>query len=361
MDKIFRWASWAGVILAVLLILVPGTGEAARHNRMNELNYFQTTELTIDGRQAFRIEIGMERAPAKYTASVSAPDRQITVDLQNMKRGELHQDIRLHSKLADSLHIRQSRESAVQVQVHALQSVDAADFRVYTAERDRRARKPYRLVIDLLEPQTDHGGSWKELSGRAVVIDPGHGGSDSGAIGSTGVMEKEVTLSVSKKIRELLERSGARVRMTRLTDVDVYAPNDTAKEELQARCDVVNQLPGAEAFVSVHCNSFSNPAAHGMETYYYAPSAGGRRLAARLNEELARAGGLYNRGVKQAEFYVLKHNRVPASLIEIGFISNEREEAMLRDESYQWKIAGAAVRALARYFSEGSSRTENMR
>lgn len=110
MDKIFRWASWAGVILAVLLILVPGTGEAARHNRMNELNYFQTTGLTIDGRQAFRIEIGMERAPAKYTASVSAPDRQITVDLQNMKRGELHQDIRLHSKLADSLHIRQSRD-----------------------------------------------------------------------------------------------------------------------------------------------------------------------------------------------------------------------------------------------------------
>ncbi len=88
-----------------------------------------------------------------------------------------------------------------------------------------------------------------------------------------------------------------------------------------------------------------------METYYYASSSRGKRLAALLNEELEKAGGLLNRGVKTANFYVLKHTNVPASLIELGFISNYREERMLNTDSYQQKLAGAVARAIARFFN----------
>jgi N-acetylmuramoyl-L-alanine amidase len=88
-----------------------------------------------------------------------------------------------------------------------------------------------------------------------------------------------------------------------------------------------------------------------METYYYAPSDQGQRLAALLNEEVEKAGGLLNRGVKTANFYVIKHTNVPASLIELGFVTNEREEQLLNSESYQTTLAEAIARAIARYFS----------
>ena len=139
--------------------------------------------------------------------------------------------------------------------------------------------------------------------------------------------------------------------MTRKTDIDVYAPNDTATEELQARCNVANYAPGAQLFVSIHCNAFSNPSAGGMESYYYEPSADGARLAQLLNEELEKAGGLLNRGVKTANFYVIKHTNVPASLVELGFITNNWEEQLLNSEDYQNKLAAAIVRAIARYFN----------
>ena len=234
-----------------------------------------------------------------------------------------------------------------------LAEADKDNYRVYTAEPDRQSHKPYRLVIDLLVPQTQGGSvlSIAGLTGHAIVLDPGHGGSDSGAVGPTGVMEKTVTLAVAKKVQDILEKSGARTIMTRTTDVDVYAPNDTAAQELQARCNVANFTPGAELFVSIHCNAFSNPAAGGMETYYYAPSDQGQRLAALLNEEVEKAGGLLNRGVKTANFYVIKHTNVPASLIELGFVTNEREEQLLNSESYQTTLAEAIARAIARYFS----------
>ncbi len=188
------------------------------------------------------------------------------------------------------------------------------------------------------------------IKGKTIVIDPGHGGSDSGAVGPTGVKEKDVALAVSKKVESLLASSGARVIMTRSRDVDVYAPNATDKQELQARCNVGNRDPRAALFVSIHCNAFSNPAANGMETYYCAGSQKGYEAANFINEELAKAGGLFNRGVKTANYYVLRHTSMPATLLELGFVTNYREEKLLRSDAYQTKLANAIVRGIARYF-----------
>ena len=87
-----------------------------------------------------------------------------------------------------------------------------------------------------------------------------------------------------------------------------------------------------------------------METYYCAGSAKGQEFASLLNEELAKAGGLFNRGVKTANYYVLRHTNMPASLIELGFVTNYNEEKLLRSDAYQNKLAGAIVKGIARYF-----------
>ena len=353
MKHIFHWAGLASIVLACLLLVLPGATEAARHTPVHELNYFQTSKVKVDGRDALRIEIGMDRRNLEYSVSSRTYlNRQLIVDMDNTTPGELRKDISLDSKLARSVKLSEMENRHTQVRVDLLSDVDTANYKVYTAEVDRQARKPYRLVIEIMEPQAAGTGTAKVpgLAGHSIVIDPGHGGSDSGAIGATGVMEKDVTLSVAKKVSSLLEQSGARVTMTRKTDVDVYAPNDSATEELQARCNVANYAPGAQLFVSIHCNAFSNSAANGMESYYYEPSANGARLAQLLNEELEKAGGLLNRGVKTANFYVIKHTNVPASLVELGFITNDREEQLLNSEDYQNKLAAAIVRAIARYF-----------
>ena len=140
--------------------------------------------------------------------------------------------------------------------------------------------------------------------------------------------------------------------MTRTEDVDVSHAGSSAPQELQARVDVSLAHPEAELFLSVHCNSFTNPDAHGMETYYYPKTDADERFAALLNEELAAAGGLHNRGVKYARFYVLRHTEIPASLVELGFLSNPDEEALLANADYQEKLAQALFHAIERYFGE---------
>ncbi len=88
-----------------------------------------------------------------------------------------------------------------------------------------------------------------------------------------------------------------------------------------------------------------------METYYYAGSPRGERLATLLNEELEKAGGLFNRGVKTANFYVIKHSSMPATLAELAFVTNPKEEQLLASPAYQMKLAEGIARAISRYFS----------
>lgn len=352
MNTLFRWASLAGAVLLAVLLLLPESTEAVRHVRNHELNYFQTTNVKVDGRDALRIEIGMDNDKLEYETSVKPyAKQQLIIDLQNTRPGKLRKSINLKSKLASKVRIAELQRNHTQIRIDFTNTADKENYRIYTAERDRKAKKPYRLVIDVLDNGAAGSSKVAGVAGRTVVLDAGHGGTDSGAIGPTGVMEKDVTLAVTKKVESILKSSGARVVMTRTRDVDVYGPNDTASQELQARCNVANYDPSSEVFVSIHCNSFSNPDAKGMETYYYAPSSRGKRLATLLNEELEKAGGLFNRGVKTANFYVMKHTNVPASLIELGFISNYREESLLNSDSYQQKIAEAVARAVARFFS----------
>ena len=190
------------------------------------------------------------------------------------------------------------------------------------------------------------------LQGKIIVIDPGHGGNDAGAIGPTGVMEKNVTLKVALELRKLLEAEGAQVIMTRDTDKTVSAKGAKASdiEELGARCDVANRN-NADIFISIHADSFTRPEARGTTGYYYGKSTGaGQRLADCIRRNLVEQLGTPSRGTQPCNFYVVKNTDMPATLIELGFISNKEEEKLLDSEDGVKRAAQGIFDGIEDYF-----------
>lgn len=255
---------------------------------------------------------------------------------------------------------------------------------------------PFRLVFDVHQPsQVPVQGTGPatpvppRLAGvRTIVLDPGHGGTETGAVGPSGVFEKDLTLTVARELEARLEsRLGLQVALTRNEDVTLPHDNRTA---------LANQNK-ADLFISIHLNSSLGAGAHGAETYFLsqqatdsraassaaqenadatAPDAAGpgaagqelqdlqlilwdlaqsyhlaesQRLANMIQAELNQALQLRDRGVKQAPFRVLKGAAMPAVLVELGFISNPDEEKKLQDPDYRAQLVDALTRAVARY------------
>lgn len=172
-----------------------------------------------------------------------------------------------------------------------------------------------------------------------VVLDPGHGGRDPGAVGIGGLQEKTIVLPVSLRVAELLRDAGVQVIMTR---------SDDRTLDLQPRVDIANQA-NATIFISIHANaiSLSRPEVNGVETYYYSDS--GRRLAQTIHAAMLAAAGMNDRGVRQARFYVLRHTAMPASLLEIGFVTGQNDAPLLRDPVWRENMAQAIARGILQY------------
>ena len=169
-----------------------------------------------------------------------------------------------------------------------------------------------------------------------VVVDAGHGGYDRGAKAVRGMDEKMLTLDVARRLKPQLEQRGYRVVMTRSTDV--FIP-------LGGRTGVSNAHPDA-AFVSIHFNWARRRSASGIETYYHDRRSA--PLAANILREISGCYGSHARGVKFARYYVLRHNERPATLLELGFISNPRENACLQDPAVRQRLAERIATGIAR-------------
>lgn len=212
-------------------------------------------------------------------------------------------------------------------------------------KKDKPADEPLKeLDTDLKEITA--------LSGKIITIDPGHGGNDAGAIGPTGVMEKTVTLNVALELRKLLEAEGATVIMTRDSDTTVSEKGAKASdiEELGARCDVGNRA-GADIFISIHADSFTRPEARGTTGYYYSKGSGaGQKLADCIRRNLVEQLGTPSRGTQPCNFYVVKNTDMPATLIELGFISNKDEEKLLGSPEGVRKAAQGILDGIEDYF-----------
>jgi len=169
---------------------------------------------------------------------------------------------------------------------------------------------------------------------KKSTIDPGHGGKDPGAIGPTGVHEEAINLAVAFKVSSIL-KSVAEVELTRYINT---ALADSLSADLAARAYQANAWP-ADVFVSIHCNSATDPSAHGTETHCYPGSSCGKSLAQMIQKRLVPALALTDRGVKESNFAVLRQSKMPAALVELSFISNPAEEKLLQSEEFQNKAA----------------------
>lgn len=164
-----------------------------------------------------------------------------------------------------------------------------------------------------------------------VFLDPGHGGKNPGALGN-GLREKDINLSVALKIGNILKNHGVNVGYSRTTDVFL---------ELADRASKANNF-GANLFVSIHCNAFSDTSAKGVETYSYPGSGTGAKLAKAIQDSII-ASGAYtaNRGTKTANFAVLRLTNMPAALVELAFITNSQDANILRNRQDDLALAVA--------------------
>jgi N-acetylmuramoyl-L-alanine amidase CwlD len=186
---------------------------------------------------------------------------------------------------------------------------------------------------------------------RLIVIDPGHGGSDTGAM-HNGLVEKYLTLDIANRLRAILVSRGWLVKMTRDRDVDVVAPNDDARTELQGRCDIANNA-GARLFVSIHINSFTSPVLSGTTTYYYKPND--VKFAAAVQRRLISLLGTKDDGVRRENFYVVRHTTMPAVLVEAAFLSNPQDAAKLKNPAFLQNVAEGIADGIADYAGSPTS------
>lgn len=185
-------------------------------------------------------------------------------------------------------------------------------------------------------PATDTGNSNGK---KVIVLDAGHGDHDSGAVGVTGKLEKDLNLSLILKVEALLKKvSGVKVVLTR--DDDTFVT-------LTDRAKIANEL-GADVFISIHANSASSSAS-GTETYYYKNQD--KALATIIHKHLVSATGFKDRKVKPGNLSVLRNTKMPASLLEIGFLSNKTEEAAMFEEDFQNRVAQGIVDGIKEYLN----------
>ncbi|MBH8566147.1 N-acetylmuramoyl-L-alanine amidase [Nostoc sp. CENA67] len=171
-----------------------------------------------------------------------------------------------------------------------------------------------------------------------VIIDPGHGGKDSGAIGIGGVREKDIILPIGARVAQILQQNGVQVVMTRSSDYFV---------SLQGRVAMAEKV-NADVFVSIHANSAGagRPDVSGLETYYYDSGLG---LARIVHRSILQSLNVRDRGVRRARFYVLRKSSMPSILVETGYLTGREDIAKLKTTTYQNQMAEAIARGVLQY------------
>ncbi|HWR43109.1 N-acetylmuramoyl-L-alanine amidase [Sporomusa sp.] len=185
------------------------------------------------------------------------------------------------------------------------------------------------------------------LRGKIIVVDPGHGGSNPGAV-ANDTREADNNLAVSLKLRDKLINAGAKVVMTRETDRTVAPEGSSLGQELAARVDIA-EANNADMFISVHSNSNPDPSIYGTMTFF--PDGKSSKLALEVQDNIIRETGAVDKGTSSATFYVLRNTTMPSILVEMGFVSNSSEARKLQDDSYRNKIAQGIFNGMVKYFN----------
>lgn len=203
----------------------------------------------------------------------------------------------------------------------------------------------------------DFKGVFSPSCGKTVIIDAGHGEPDGGALADDGTCEEKINLEISKKLSAILEEKCYNVIMTRETSEGIYSSGKSVKEkklsDMHNREKIMNSS-GADIFVSIHMNKFSDPKIFGAQVFYSAGNEDSKRLAESIQSELLGLDENNKRVAKEAEnsIYLMKKAKLPAVIAECGFLSNPNECKKLKTDEYKTEVANAIYRGIENYFGE---------
>jgi N-acetylmuramoyl-L-alanine amidase len=185
------------------------------------------------------------------------------------------------------------------------------------------------------------------LKDKVIVVDPGHGGSNPGAVGNN-TRESDNNLAVALKLRDKLVQAGAKVIMTRDTDRTVAPEGNSLEDELEARVTIAEKNH-ADIFISIHSNENSDSSVKGATTFYQ--NGKSSTLASEVENALVAETGATNQGTSPENFHVLRTSSMPSTLVEMGFVSNQEEAAQLNNDSYRNKLAQGIFTGIVNYFN----------
>ena len=377
------------LILLLLSFFLPQAA-AAKQATITDLRWTSRN----DGDPPF-VRIAMDLTKAVHAeAAIDEEGKNFEVILKNTDMGNAKSQYDMDNRAIDFATISEKDgDTYLDVALTKAQTMD--NIRVFALRPDAKLQKPHRLVVDIpiigakktytkpaaatpaattkktttkttsktstatsdkapaAQKVTVSADAKRVLKGKIICIDPGHGGTDVGAIGRLGgkeIYEKNITLSIALPLRDMLTSAGAKVVMTRSTDKDVYGPWADADPELQARCDVANEAH-ADAFISIHIDSFSNGSVDGTTAYYNAKSSKDLLLAQMMHQATMSGLAIPDRGVKSNDFYVNVNTTIPSVLMEMGFITNPHRLQMLTSTWGPKTIAKSLFNGLVNYFS----------
>jgi N-acetylmuramoyl-L-alanine amidase len=374
---------WCGVLwLLLACLLSAGLGHAAPASVIQDVRLrsdHRETRVIIEVDSVVPYEIG--RIVQPHSLFIHLPQTRLARDWER-------HSIQVHDGRLHTIRITQHQNEHVRITLD-LQS--DGDYLVYTL------LNPYRIVVDLHEgkvasgalrqsprPQSSPLATVPSTPARplTIVIDPGHGGKDPGAIGPGGLMEKTIVLQIAKELRQIIRATLPHARVILTRDTDKFIP-------LKRRAEIANQHE-AQLFISIHANSSPNQEASGIETWYlsFAANDKAKQVAARENQmqetqlsaleiilrdlqqtdrinqsavlaDLAQMSltrhlaekfdGIVDRGVDGAPFVVLLHTAMPSILVEVSFVSNPRDEKRLGNRTYQRTLAQGIFRGMHKY------------
>jgi len=330
--------------VVLLLMVIPNISLAKSSVNVEKISHnLMTSE---QGDTYLHIEINTNREVKNFSIQENPNNKyQLIFNIEDAQISNISRQEKLDGNIAKKVFLQEKKDT-VQGKIYLQEEVNN-NYKIYSLGKKGIAIDIFNSIVNT---PVVSDVALSNVKNKIITIDPGHGGSDFGAVGHNGYTEKEGAFAISQKVSSILNQSGAKVVMTRDSDVDVYGPNASARNELQARVDVGNNA-NSDIFVSIHCNAFVNPAANGTQTFYYGSSYQGQRLAQSIQEKMIEANGLRDRGISTCNFYVVKHSYMPAVLIETAFITNYDEEALLSDDEWQTTMAKAIAEGINEYFS----------
>lgn len=311
------------------------------------------TQLLIKGNQPLAYFSGWDRSTALYritltnaqlAKSVKGPDLDANSPILRVRLQQADPlTVVIFVQPAAGVRIGQLNQPGVQLLSLQLQRVQQALLPPSGPPTSRGSSTPVlTLPVPAPIPQTSPPQKTPVPNGRIIVlIDPGHGGKDPGAIGLGGIQEKNLVLPIANQVTSLLQQQGIQVMMTRTDDYFV---------DLEPRVAMAQRI-NANLFVSIHANSMpgNRSDVSGLETYYF---SSGQRLAQTIHNSVLQSVDIKDRGVRRARFYVLRKNPMPAVLVEVGFVTGREDAPRLATTAYQNQMAAAIARGILRYIQQ---------